>query len=133
MIIGYTAGVYDMFHIGHLKLLKNAKGMCDRLVVGVTTDELVSYKGKQAVIPYEDRLEIVRACRYVDAVVPQKDMDKLAMCKKLGATYLFVGDDWYGTEKWNKYEEEFAKEGIKIVYFPYTEGISSTKLQKLLK
>ena len=133
MIIGYTAGVYDMFHIGHLKLLKNAKGMCDRLVVGVTTDELVSYKGKQAIIPYEDRLEIVRACRYVDAVVPQKDMDKLAMCKKIGATYLFVGDDWYGTDKWKKYEEEFAKEGIKIVYFPYTEGISSTKLQKIVK
>ena len=133
MIIGYTAGVYDMFHIGHLKLLKKAKGMCDRLVVGVTTDELVSYKGKHAVIPYEDRLEIVRACRYVDAVVPQKDMDKLAMCKKLGATYLFVGDDWYGTDKWKKYEEDFAKEGIKIVYFPYTDGISSTKLQKLLK
>ena len=97
------------------------------------TDELVSYKGKHAVIPYEDRLEIVRACRYVDAVVPQKDMDKLAMCKKLGATYLFVGDDWYGTDKWKKYEEDFAKEGIKIVYFPYTDGISSTKLQKLLK
>lgn len=133
MIIGYTAGVYDMFHIGHLKLLKNAKAMCDKLVVGVTTDELVSYKGKQAVIPYEDRLEIVRSIKYVDAVVPQKDMDKLAMCKKLGATFLFVGDDWYGTDKWNKYEEEFAKEGIKIIYFPYTEGISSSKLQALLK
>jgi len=132
MIIGYTAGVYDMFHIGHLKLLKNAKAMCDRLVVGVTTDELVSYKGKQSIIPYEDRLEIVRSCRYVDAVVPQKDMDKLTMCKKLGATYLFVGDDWYGTDKWKKYEEEFAKEGIKIIYFPYTEGISSTKLQKII-
>ena len=111
MIIGYTAGVYDLFHIGHLKLLKNAKGMCDKLIVGVTVDELVKYKGKEAMIPYEDRSEIVRGCRYVDAVVPQEDMDKLTMCKKLGASYLFVGDDWYGTEKWKNYEKEFAKEG----------------------
>ena len=110
MTIGYTTGVYDLFHIGHLNLLKNAKGMCDKLVVGVTTDDLVSYKGNQAMIPFEDRIEIVRACRYVDAAVPQYDMDKLAACKKLGATIMFVGDDWYGTEKWNKYEEEFKKE-----------------------
>lgn len=128
-VIGYTAGVYDLFHIGHLKLLKNAKGMCDKLVVGVTTDELTSYKGKSAVIPFEDRVEIVRACRYVDAVVPQYDMDKLTMCKKLGASVMFVGDDWYGTEKWKNYEEEFAREGIRIVYFPYTSGVSSTTLR----
>lgn len=131
-IIGYTAGVYDLFHIGHLNLLKNAKGMCDKLVVGVTVDELVKYKGKKALIPYEDRAEIVRSIKFVDAVVPQKDMDKLTMCKKLGASYLFVGDDWYNTEKWNKYEEEFKKEGIKIVYFPYTEGVSSTKIREAL-
>lgn len=129
-IIGYTTGVYDMFHIGHLNLLKNAKSMCDKLVVGVTVDELVKYKGKKATIPFEERIEIVRACRYVDAVVPQYDMDKLKACKKLGASVMFVGDDWYGTDKWNKYEEEFAKEGIKIVYFPYTRGISSTLLKK---
>lgn len=128
MIIGYTAGVYDMFHIGHLNLLKNAKGMCDKLVVGVTTDELVNYKGKKAIIPFEERIEIVKSCRYVDAAIPQYDMDKLAICKKLKATYLFVGDDWYETEKWKKYEEEFKKEGIQIVYFPYTKGISSTYL-----
>ena len=99
MIIGYTAGVYDLFHIGHLNLLKNAKGMCDKLIVGITVDELVSYKNKKAFIPYEERIEMVRACRYVDAVVPQEDMDKLTMCRKLGASYLFVGDDWYGTEE----------------------------------
>lgn len=132
-IIGYTAGVYDLFHIGHLNLLKNAKGMCDKLVVGVTVDELVKYKGKKAMIPYEDRAEIIRAIKYVDAVVPQSDMDKLTMCKKLNAKYLFVGDDWYGTEKWKKYEEEFEKEGIKIVYFPYTQGISSTQIRKALQ
>lgn len=132
-LIGYTAGVYDLFHIGHINLLKNAKGMCDYLVVGVTVDELVAYKGKKAMIPFEDRIEIVRCCKYVDAAVPQYDMDKLAMCKKLGAKVMFVGDDWYGTEKWKKFEEEFAKEGIRIVYFPYTKGISSTKITEALK
>ena len=133
MIIGYTAGVYDLFHIGHLNLLKNAKGMCDKLIVGVTVDDLVLYKGKKAMIPFEDRLEIVRSCKYVDAVVPQYDMDKLAICKKLGASIMFVGDDWYGSEKWKEYEEEFKKEGIRIVYFPYTKGVSSTKISEELK
>lgn len=131
-VIGYTTGVYDLFHVGHLNLLRNAKGMCDKLVVGVTVDELVKYKGKEAFIPFEDRIEIVRSIKYVDAAIPQYDMDKLTTCKKLGASILFVGDDWYDTEKWNKYEEEFAKEGIKIVYFPYTKGISSTKINKAL-
>jgi glycerol-3-phosphate cytidylyltransferase len=133
MVIGYTTGVYDLFHIGHLNLLKNAKGMCDKLIVGVTVDELVAYKGKQAMIPFEDRIEIVRSIKYVDAAVPQYDMDKLAACKKLGAKFLFVGDDWYGTEKWQQYEKEFEAEGIKIVYFPYTKGISSTKINEALQ
>ena len=132
MVIGYTTGVYDLFHIGHLNLLKNAKGMCDKLIVGVTTDELVYYKGKKAMIPYSDRAEIVRSIKYVDAVVPQSDMDKLSMCKKLGATVMFVGDDWYGTEKWLEYKKQFAQEGIKIVYFPYTKGISSTMINEAL-
>lgn len=132
MTIGYTTGVYDLFHIGHLNLLKNAKGMCDKLIVGVTVDELVAYKGKKALIPFEDRIEVVRSCKYVDAAVPQYDMDKLAACKKLGATYLFVGDDWYGTEKWNAYEKQFAEAGIKIIYFPYTHGVSSTQIRNAL-
>lgn len=133
MIIGYTTGVYDLFHIGHLNLLKNAKGMCDRLIVGVTIDELVAYKGKKSMIPFEDRIEIVRSCKYVDAAVPQYDMDKLSACKKLGASILFVGDDWYGTEKWREYEQVFNSEGIRIVYFPYTRGISSTQITKALE
>lgn len=133
MVIGYTTGVYDLFHIGHLNLLKNAKGMCDKLIVGVTVDELVAYKGKQSMIPFEDRIEIVRSCKYVDAAVPQYNMDKLTACKKLGAKLLFVGDDWYGTEKWQAYEKEFENAGIKIVYFPYTKGVSSTKINEALK
>lgn len=133
MTIGYTAGVFDLFHIGHLNLLKNAKGMCDKLIVGVTTDELVAYKNKKAVIPFEERLEIVRSIKYVDAVVAQKDMDKLTMCRELKADVLIVGDDWYNTPKWNAYEKEFAEYGIKIVYFPYTQGTSSTLINETLK
>ncbi|MEE3466915.1 MAG: adenylyltransferase/cytidyltransferase family protein [Eubacterium sp.] len=133
MVIGYTAGVFDLFHIGHLNLLKNARGMCDRLIVGVTVDELVINKGKHALIPFEDRIEIVRSIRYVDAVVPQRDMDKVTMCKKVGASVLFVGDDWYGTDKWKQYEEECERTGIRIVYFPYTKGVSSTLISKTLK
>lgn len=132
MVIGYTAGVFDLFHIGHLNLLKNAKGMCDKLIVGVTVDDLVLYKGKRPMIPFEDRIEIVRACKYVDAAVPQYNMNKLETCKKLGASLLFVGDDWFGTDKWRKYEEEFLRAGIKIVYFPYTQGVSSTKITQAL-
>ena len=131
-IIGYTTGVFDLFHIGHLTLLKNAKALCDKLIVGVTVDELVLYKGKRAVIPFSDRIEIVRNIKCVDAAIPQYDMDKLTMCKKLGASILFVGDDWYGTEKWQNYENEFAEAGIQIVYFPYTQNISSAKINEVL-
>lgn len=133
MVVGYTAGVYDLFHIGHLNLLKNAKGLCDKLVVGVTVDELVTYKGKHAMIPYEDRLEIVRSIKYVDAAIPQLDMDKITACKKLGASILFVGDDWFNTPKWKDYEKQAEEYGIRIIYFPYTKGISSTKINEALK
>lgn len=132
MVIGYTAGVFDLFHIGHLNLLKNAKGMCDKLVVGVTTDELVTYKGKHAVIPFSDRLEIVRSIKYVDAAVAQSDMNKLEACKKLHASIMFVGDDWYQNPRWIEYEKEFKEANIKIIYFPYTHGISSTQIYESL-
>ena len=130
MVIGYTTGVFDLFHIGHLSLLRNAKGMCDTLIVGVTTDELVSYKGKKPVIPFEERMEIVRGCRYVDLVVPQNNMDKVSACKMLNASILFVGEDWYGTEKWKNYEEELRKEGVKVIYIPRIQKRSSTELVK---
>lgn len=133
MIIGYTAGVFDLFHVGHLNLLKNAKGMCDKLIVGVSSDELATYKGKYPVIPFSDRAEIVRSNRYVDAVVAQTDMNKLEMCKKLQANIMFVGDDWYKSPQWQQYEKEFKEAGIQIVYFPYTKGVSSTKISKALK
>jgi len=133
MIIGYTSGVFDLFHIGHLNLLKNAKGMCDKLIVGVTTDDLSLYKGKKPLIPFEDRFEIIRSVKYVDAVVPQETMDKAVMCRKLKASILFVGDDWYNTEKWENIEKELNEIGVKIVYFPYTKGVSSTAISSVLK
>lgn len=130
MIIGYTAGVFDLFHVRHLFLLKNAKKMCDTLVVGVTTDELALYKGKKPVIPFEERMEIVRSCKYVDLVVPQNNMDKVRTCKMLNATVLFVGEDWYGTDKWKKYEEELKVEGVKVVYLPRIQKHSSTEVAR---
>lgn len=131
-IIGYTTGVFDMFHTGHLNILRNSKSMCDLLIVGVSTDELAEYKGKKPIVEYEDRAEIVRNIKYVDLVVPQKDMDKLSACKKLNVDILFVGDDWFGTEKWNLIEADLSKENIKVIYFPYTNGISSTALLEKL-
>lgn len=130
--IGYTSGVYDMFHIGHLNLLKRAKEQCDFLVVGVTTDELAQYKKKTPIIPYEERAAIVSAIKYVDKVVPQENMDKLSACKKNNAEVIFVGDDWKGTDKWNKIEQDLATIGAEVVYFPYTKGTSSTILREKL-
>ncbi len=106
--------------------------MCDKLIVGVTVDELVSYKGKKSVIPYYERIEVVRACRYVDVAIPQNNMDKVAAAKKYQATYLFVGDDWYDTEKWKQHEIDLAKIGCKVIYFPYTQGTSSTLINNTL-
>lgn len=133
MIIGYTTGVYDLFHIGHLNLLKNAKGLCDKLIVGVTVDDLVKYKKKRAIIPFEDRLEIVRSIKYVDAAIPQDNIDKFAAWEKLKFDILFVGDDWYHSESWKDMEEKFKSVGVKVIYFPYTKGVSSTVISHALK
>ena len=132
MIIGYTSGVYDLFHIGHLNILKNAKNMCDKLIVGVSTDELVAYKHKKVVIPFEERVEIVKGLRCVDAVVPQESMNKFETWKKLKFNVMFVGDDWYATEKWQDLEAQFEKVGVRIIYFPYTKGTSSTLINETL-
>ena len=133
MIIGYTSGVYDLFHIGHLNLLKNAHGLCDKLIVGVSVDELVAYKHKRAVIPFAERLEIVRSIKYVDAAIPQDDLDKFKMWEKLHFDVLFVGDDWFNTPSWKEMEEKIATDGVRVVYFPRTKGTSSTLLSATLK
>lgn len=133
MQIGYTSGVYDLFHIGHLNLLRNAKGLCDKLIVGVTVDKLVAYKNKEAVIPFEERIEIVRNIKYVDIAIPQEDLDKFKMWEKLHFNTLFVGDDWFSSPRWQKMEEKFKDVGVKIVYFPYTKSTSSTIISNTLK
>ncbi len=133
MVIGYTTGVYDLFHVGHLNMLRNAKAMCDKLIVGVTIDELVAYKHKRAVIPFEERLEIVRNIKCVDAAIPQTTMDKFEAWKKLRFDVMFVGDDWYGSPKWEEYQKQFDEVGVKIIYFPYTQGTSSTLINETLK
>ncbi len=133
MIIGYTTGVFDLFHIGHLNLLKNAKGMCDKLIVGVTTDDLMlNYKKKRAVIPFEERIEIVRNIKYVDAAISQDSMDKFDAWRRLKFDIMFVGDDWYKTDKWENYEKQFDEVGVKIIYFPYTKGTSSSLINDIL-
>jgi len=131
-IIGYTSGVYDLFHIGHLNMLRNAKSLCDKLIVGVTTDDLVLYKNKKAVIPFNERMEIVRSIEYVDAVIAQEDMDKFKLWEKLKFDIMFVGDDWYNSDKWNKLDKQFKEVGVEIVYFPYTKGTSSTLINQIL-
>ena len=133
MTIGYTAGVFDLFHIGHLNVLRNAKSMCDHLVVGVSTDELVyEYKRKMPIIPLLERIEILRHVIYVDTAIVQEDMDKMKMWRRLKFDVMFVGDDWIDTPKWETYEKNFNKIGVKLVYFPYYQGTSSTKINKIL-
>ena len=131
MIIGYTTGVYDMYHIGHLNILKRAKEQCDYLVVGVSTDELVQKeKNKTPIIPFAERCAIVEAIKYVDKVVPQTDKNKFAAWEQHGFHKMFVGSDWKGTPQWKKYEEQFAPVGVQIVYLDHTDGISSTILRE---
>lgn len=131
MVIGYTTGVYDMFHIGHLNILRRAKEQCDFLIVGVSTDELVQReKNKTPVISFEDRYKIVEAIKYVDQVVPQVDKNKFAAWEKYKFHKMFVGSDWQGTDTWNRFEEQFRPLGVEIVYFSYTDGISSTNLRE---
>lgn len=131
--IGYTTGVFDMFHIGHLNILKRAKEQCEYLIVGVTTDEL-SYKrkNKYPIICEKDRVEIIESIRYVDRVVLQENMDKLSAVKTLGCDAVFVGSDWKNTAAWNTYEKQFAEIGCEVVYLDHTDGISSTILRERL-
>ena len=134
MVIGYTTGVYDMFHIGHLNVKRKKKEQCDYLIVGVSTDELVQHdKGKMPVIPFRERYQIVAALRYVDEVVPQSDKNKVGAWEKYHFNKMFVGSDWEGTPQWKKFEEQFKPLGVEIVYLPHTDGISSTQLTEVIK
>lgn len=132
--IGYTTGVFDMFHIGHLNLIKRAKEQCDYLIVGVSTDDLVvSYKNKKPVIPFEERLAIVESIKYVDKVVPQLTMDKMAAWNDLKFDVMFHGSDWKNSKMYNKIIDDFKEVGVDVVFLPHTEGISSTMLSDILQ
>lgn len=129
--IGYTQGVFDMFHIGHLNLLKNAKEQCDYLIVGVNSDILVeSYKNRHVIIPEDSRLKIVSAIKYVDKSLLSHTLDKRKMYEQLHFDVVFIGNDWKGNERWKRTEEDLGMCGVDVIYLPYTEGISSTKIKK---
>jgi glycerol-3-phosphate cytidylyltransferase len=131
--IGYTTGVFDLFHIGHLNILKRAKLECDYLIVGITTDELaLSAKNKKPVIPFPERMEIIESIKFVDEVVPQTNYDKIEAWNNLKFDLMFVGNDWKGTDKWNQIEKDFNKCGVEIIYFSYTSHTSSTILRDVL-
>lgn len=133
-IIGYTSGVYDLFHIGHLNILRRAREQCDKLIVGVSTDELVlEYKGHRPIIPFAERIEIVKAVRFVDEVVPQTTMDKMEAWRKLRFNRLFHGNDWQGSKMYNDIERQLTAVGVETVFFPYTKGTSSTELSEALR
>lgn len=132
--VGYTTGVFDMFHIGHLNILKKAKENCDYLIVGVSTDEVVqTYKHKTPIIPFEERIAIVEAIKYVDKVVPQTTMDKMVAWEELHFDALFHGSDWKNSTMYNELEEVLEKVGVDVVFLPHTEGVSSTMLSEKLQ
>ena len=131
--IGYTTGVFDLFHIGHLNILKRARLECDHLIVGITTDELSeSVKNKKPFIPFQERMDLVEAVKYVDEVVPQTSYDKMEAWNNLKFDKMFVGDDWKGSDQWNMIEDEFTQVGVETIYFPYTTHTSSTILRDIL-
>ena len=132
--IGYTTGVFDLFHIGHLNILKRARLECDYLIVGITTDELaMSIKGEKPFIPFEERMEIVESIKFVDEVVPQTTYNKMKAWNNLKFDRMFVGDDWKGTKEWIQIEKDFSKYNVEIIYFSYTTHTSSTILRDVLK
>ncbi|MCF3173483.1 MULTISPECIES: adenylyltransferase/cytidyltransferase family protein [Streptomyces] len=131
--VGYAPGVYDLFHVGHLNILRHAKSQCDYLVAGVVSDEMAAQaKGKAPVIPLTERLEIVRSVRFVDAAFVETVPDKLETWQQVRFDVIFKGDDWRGTAKGDKLERDFATVGVDVIYFPYTVHTSSSLLRKVL-
>ena len=127
--VGYTTGVFDMFHVGHLNIIKKSKSLCEQLIVGVSTDSLSEYKNKKPIIKFSDRIEIIESIKYVDKVVPQENMNKFNAWERLKFDVIFVGSDWKGTKKWDDIEKKFLDVGVDVVYFDYTNNISSSKLR----
>jgi glycerol-3-phosphate cytidylyltransferase len=133
-VVGYAPGAYDLFHVGHLNLLRRARASCDYLIAGVVSDELCQLvKGNQPVIPLDERCEIVSALSIVDQVHVELVPDKLVAWRTLGFNRIFKGDDWRGTPKGDLLERRFALVGVEVVYFPYTQQTSSTLLRLALQ
>ncbi len=132
--IGYAPGAFDLFHVGHLNLLRHAKTRCDYLIAGVVADDLlIAAKGQPPVIPLAERLEIVRSIRYVDEAVAELRPSKLDTWREFPFDILFKGDDWRGTERGLALEQDFEAVGVEVVYFPYTVHTSSTVLRRSLE
>ena len=131
--VGYAAGAYDLFHIGHLNILRRAKSECDYLIAGVVSDEMLELsRGIRPIVPLAERLEIVRGIRFVDEAIAEVVPDKLETWRSVGFNIFFKGDDWRGTERGQRLEKEFAAVGVEVVYFPYTQSTSSTELRRAL-
>jgi glycerol-3-phosphate cytidylyltransferase len=132
-LVGYVPGAYDMFHIGHLNILRKAREQCDYLIAGVVTDEVAeAAKGKRPAVPYEERLEVVASIRFVDEAVMDWSSDKYLMWEQLRFDVLFKGDDWKGTPKGDRLEAGLGTVGVRVIYFPYTAHTSSTSLRQLI-
>ena len=131
--LGYTTGVFDIFHIGHLNILRRAKECCQTLIVGVCTDELtLALKGAPPVMPFVDRLQIIQSIKYVDLAVAETTDDKLEAWRQYQFEVIFKGDDWQGTPKWIALEEKFRQVGVSVVFLPHTQGVNSTTLREKL-
>lgn len=129
----YTAGAFDLLHVGHVRMLQAAAALGQRLVVGVSTDELImEYKGRKPAVPFEERREIVAAVRGVDLVIPQRVQDKFAVWERLRFDTWVVGDDWFESEKYQGYKERLEAVGVTCVFLPYTAGVSSTLRRQAL-
>lgn len=132
-IVGYAPGAYDLFHVGHLNILRHAKRRCDYLVAGVVADEVLELtKGRRPIIPLAERMEILRHISYVDEVVAEVQPDKVETWRSVGFDVIFKGDDWRGTPKGDRLERDFAAVGVEVIYFPYTVHTSSTALRRAL-
>lgn len=131
-LVGCIIGVFNLFHVGHVRLLGSTKGLCSRLVVGVSTDKLAQQKSRPPIVSFEDRLEVVRPCRFVDATIPQESFNKVASWRQIKYDVLLVGNDWFQTPSWESYEEELKELGATVTYSPYTQYRSSTLINRLI-
>ena len=131
--VGYAPGVFDLFHVGHLNILRRARLLCDHLIAGVVSDNVaLQQKGRHPVVPEQERLEIVSSVRYVDETVLELTTDKIATWRAVGFEVIFKGSDWQGSQKWSRLEKEFSQLGVRVVYLPYTEHLSSSALRDVV-